>query len=122
MLRSQQRVLQKFCVADLFSTKNQQMDFKPKNLYSLGYNILFDIIAIPSEAFFISIAGFVDACGIPCRVLLFICLVLQSLLLVLLSPALNRCTHQFAVDFVSTFCTPYTMYILIHCVIFNQFL
>ncbi len=41
------------------------MDLKSKNLYSPGYKLLFDIIAIPNEAFFIPIDEFVDACGIP---------------------------------------------------------
>ncbi len=45
-----QRTLQKFCTADLVSTKNQQMDLKPKKFYS-PYNLLFNITAILSEAF-----------------------------------------------------------------------
>ncbi len=63
-------ILQQFCTTDPFYTKNQQMDLKWKKLYSPGYNLLFDIISIPSEVFFISINEVVDACGIPSRVLL----------------------------------------------------
>ncbi len=37
-------VLQKFCVANPFSAKNQQIDLKPKTFYSPDYNLLFDII------------------------------------------------------------------------------
>ncbi len=44
-------VLQKFCIADPFSTKNQQMDVELKKLYSPSYNLLFNIIAIPSVRF-----------------------------------------------------------------------
>ncbi len=29
--------LQKFCIVDTFSVKNQRMNFKPKQLYSPGY-------------------------------------------------------------------------------------
>ncbi len=42
-----------------------------KNFKSPDYNILFNMIAIFSEAFFVSISEFVDACGIPGQVLLF---------------------------------------------------
>ncbi len=55
-----QEVFQKICVADPFSTINQPID-KLKKLYFPGYNRFFT-----SEAFFISIAEFVDACDIPC--------------------------------------------------------
>ncbi len=51
--------------SDPFSAKNQQKDLKPQKFYSPGYNLLFEIIAIPSEAFFVSINEYVDACGIP---------------------------------------------------------
>ncbi len=47
------------------------MDFKPKKLYSQGYNQLFDISALHSETFFVLIDEFVVACGIPCQVLLY---------------------------------------------------
>ncbi len=65
------RGTQEFCIADPFFTKNQQMDLKPKRLYSPDYNLLFDIIAISGEAFFVLIYEFIDACGIQCQVLLF---------------------------------------------------
>ncbi len=42
-----------------------------KNLYSAGYNLLFNITAIISEVFFKLRDEFVDACGIPRRILLF---------------------------------------------------
>ncbi len=45
-------VPQKFCVADPFYTKNQQMYLALKKLNSPGYNLLFEIITIPSEEFF----------------------------------------------------------------------
>ncbi len=64
-------VLQKFCIADLFSAKNEQMGLKPKKLHSPGYNLLFDIIAIPSQQFFVPIDEFVNAYSIPHQVLLF---------------------------------------------------
>ncbi len=67
-----------FFVTDPFSVKDQQMDLKRKKLYSPSYNLLFDIIAIPSEAFFIQIDEFVDTCGMPCRVNLFNGLPLRS--------------------------------------------
>ncbi len=47
------------------------MDLKRKKLYFLGYNLLFNIITIPRKAFFIVIDEFVDASGVPHRVLLF---------------------------------------------------
>ncbi len=56
------------CMISLIAS---QMDLKPKKLYSPRYNLLFNIIAIPSEAFFVSIKEFVDAHSIPCWVLLF---------------------------------------------------
>ncbi len=86
-------VLQKFGIADPFSAKNQQMDFKLKKLYS-------------PDAFFIWIEEFVDACYIPHRVPLFKGLLLQGSSLVLVYPTLNLCTHRFTVDFVITFHTP----------------
>ncbi len=49
-------VLQKFCVAEPFFAKNQQMNLKPKTkkkLYSRGYNLLLNIITIPSDTFFV---------------------------------------------------------------------
>ncbi len=63
--------------------KNQQMDLKPKKIYFLGYNLLFDIIGILGEAFFISIDEFVDDCSIPHWLLLFDSLLLWGLSLVL---------------------------------------
>ncbi len=47
------------------------LSLKPKKLYSPHYNLLFDIIAILSEAFCVLSDEFVDACNIPCWVLLF---------------------------------------------------
>ncbi len=88
-------VLQKFCVANPFSAKNQRMDLKPKKLYSPGFNLLFDIIAVSSEAFFISIDEFVHACSIPHELHLFDGLLLR---VVLVHPALNLCTHCFTVS------------------------
>ncbi len=46
------------------------MRIRLKN-YSPGYDLLFDIITIPSEAFFVSINEFVDAHSIPRHILLF---------------------------------------------------
>ncbi len=94
-------------IADPFSTKNQQMDLKPKRLYSPRHNLLVGIITVSGEAFFISADEFVDARGIPYRVL-FNGLPLQNSLLELVHPTLNLCTHWFTDDFVITFCTPYT--------------
>ncbi len=88
------------------------MDLKQKELYPPGYNLLFNVIAIPSKAFFISIDEFVDACGMPHWVLLFDGLPLWGSLLILICPALNFCTPQFTVDFVVTFYVPYTKHIL----------
>ncbi len=96
----------------IHSGKNQQMDLKSKKLYSPGYNLRFDITAIPIETFFISIDEFVDACGIPLQFLLFDSPLLRGSTLVLIHPALNLCTHRFTVDFVMTLCVPYTMHIL----------
>ncbi len=107
------RVLREFCITDQFSIKNQQMDLKPKKLYSLGYNLLFNVIAIPNVAFFISIAEFVDACGIPQLILLFNGVSLRGFLLVLIHLTLNLCIYQFTVNFVITFCAPYITFILI---------
>ncbi len=42
-----------------------------KNKLSSSYNLLFNIITVPSEAFFILIDEFVDACGISHLGLLF---------------------------------------------------
>ncbi len=92
-------VIQKFCIADLFSVKNQQMGLKPKKLYSPGYNLLFDLITISSQAFFVSINEFVDASPIPCWAILFNGLLLQGLSLILVCPTLSLYTHQFTVDF-----------------------
>ncbi len=36
-----------------------------KKTYSPDYNLLFDIIIIPSETIFVSIDEFVDTCGMP---------------------------------------------------------
>ncbi len=68
-------ILQKFCVADEFSAENQQINLKPKKLYSAGYtsNLLFDIIAIHKEAFFILIDEFVDACALHTSVYNWFC-------------------------------------------------
>ncbi len=71
------------------------MDLKPKTLYSSGYDLLFDIIAIPSEAFFVSINEFADACGIPHQVLRFDGLPLQGLSVIPIHPAMNLCTYHF---------------------------
>ncbi len=38
------------------------MYLKPKKLYPPGYNLLVNVIAMPSEAFFLWIDEFVDAC------------------------------------------------------------
>ncbi len=67
-----QGLFQKFCITDpIHLKKNQQMDIKTKKLYSPGYNLLFNIIVIPTEAVFVLIDEFVDACGIPHQVLFF---------------------------------------------------
>ncbi len=84
-----------------------------KKLYSLSYHLFFDIITVPSKAIFVSIDEFVDACGIPRQVLLFDSLPLRISLLVLVCPTLNLCTVQLAADFVITFCTQYTVRILV---------
>ncbi len=83
------------------------MDLKPKKLCFPSYNLLTDITALPSEAIFILIDEFVDACDIPYWVLLLNGLPLGDLSHVLVRSTLNFCTHQFIVDFVITFCTPY---------------
>ncbi len=44
-------VLQKFCVADPFSAKSQQLDLKPKKVNYPRNNLLFNIIAIPARHF-----------------------------------------------------------------------
>ncbi len=93
------------------SQKINKWTWNKKN-YSLGYNLLFDIVTIPCEAFFILVDDFVDACGISCRFLFFNSLPLCSSLLIVVCSTLNLCTHQFIVDFVITFCPPYTTYIL----------
>ncbi len=69
-------------------------------------------LGVPSETFFVLIDKFVDACGIPHRALLFKGLPLEGLLLILVCPTLNLCALQFTVDFVITFCMPYTTHIL----------
>ncbi len=66
---SLRRELKKFCVTDPFSTKIWQVDLNPKQLHSSGYNLPFDIIAIPSNAFLMD--EFVNACSTQCRVFLF---------------------------------------------------
>ncbi len=130
-------VLQKFCITDPFFTKNQEMNLKPKNLYSPDYNLLFNITTIPSKAFVVFIDEFVG--GIPHQVLLFDSQPLRGLLLVLVlfnglplrcsslilvlfdglslrgsslilvCHALTLCTYQFTVNFVITFCIPFTV-------------
>ncbi len=90
------------------------MDFKPKKLYSPAYNLLFDIITILSDTIFILMDKFVNACIIPHWLLLFDSPLSRSLSLVLVYPALNLCIHMFAsIDFVVTFCVPYTTHILL---------
>ncbi len=80
-------VRQKFCSANSFSAKNQQMDLKPKKLYSTGYELLFGIITIPSETFFLSIDEFVDVCSIAWYVHLFDSLLHWDLLLLFICPS-----------------------------------
>ncbi len=65
------------------------------------------VIVTPSEVSFVSIDEFVDACSIPHQVL-FDGLPLRDLSLVLVRSILNLCTSRFTVDFVITFCAPYT--------------
>ncbi len=60
------------------------MDLRPKKFYSPGYNLIFDIITIPSETSFILIDEFVDACNIP--YLLFAGLSLRDSSLLLVHP------------------------------------
>ncbi len=78
-----------------------------KKLFSPGYNLLFDIITVPSKAVSVSSDEFIDAYGIPQQIL-FDSLPLWGLSLVLIHIALNLSTHQFTVDFVIKFCTLYT--------------
>ncbi len=75
------------------------MNLRPKKFYSSGYKLIFNIIALHRETFFVFIDEFVDACGIPHRVLLFDSLPLRGLLLIFVHPVLNLCTHQFTVNF-----------------------
>ncbi len=63
------------------------MDHKLKKLYSPGYNLLFDIIAILKWGILISVDQFVDACGISHWVLLYDGVLLRDSLLVLVYPA-----------------------------------
>ncbi len=88
-----QGILQKFCITDPFSTKNRQIDLdvRSKNFFSPGYNLLFDIISIPNEVFFLLIDEFVDACNILSHVLHFDSLPLQDTSLVLVCFTLNHC-------------------------------
>ncbi len=65
-----------------------------------------------TNAHFELIAKFVDACGIPHRVLLFNSLQFRGSSLVFNHLTLNPCTHRLTVDFVITFSTPYITYIL----------
>ncbi len=97
------------------------MDLEPKKLYFPGYNLLFDIIAIPSEVFFKSIDEFVNACSILHWVLLFSGLSLWGLSFPLVHPTLNLCTHWLTVDFVITFYTLFTTYILAWISLFETF-
>ncbi len=88
-------VLQKFCVTNPFSAMNRQMGLKPKQLYSPGYNSLFDVITILSDLvrhFVVLINEFVGACGIPCRVFLFGSLPLWGSLFILVHSTSNLCT------------------------------
>ncbi len=88
------------------------MHLKPKKkLYSPVYNLLYTIIAIPSEALFVWINEFISDCNVLCRVLLFDGLLLRSLMLIFICSTLNLCTLQFTVDFLITFCSPYTAHI-----------
>ncbi len=64
--RSTSKVLYSWSVLCKKSTNGPQTK---KKLYSPGYNLLFDIITLPSTAFLIRINGFVDVCSIPYRVL-----------------------------------------------------
>ncbi len=90
------------------------MELKAKQLHSPGYSLLFDIIAIPNEAFFISIDEFVDLCGIPCQVFFFNDLYTAACFEVRTSvhPILNLCTYWFTADFAISFSMLYTIHIL----------
>ncbi len=92
-----------FCIVDPFSAENQQLNLKSIKLYSPGYNLLFNIIAIPSDAFFILMNEFVDACNIPQQVLIEGLPFRGFSLVCSHSSSLGLSTRQFAVDFVITF-------------------
>ncbi len=76
------------------------MDLKPEKLYSPDFSLFFDIIAIPSKVFCISIDEFLDVYGIPHQFLLFDNILLQGLSLVLIHLVSNLRAHCFTVDFV----------------------
>ncbi len=116
-----QGVLQNFCITDPFFPKNQQMDFKPKELHSQDCNLLFDTTVIPREAFFVSITEFVGACGIPYWVLLSNSLLLWGSSLVLVRPTLNLWNHWVTVVFVIIFCIPYITHILVRIYLTETF-
>ncbi len=90
---------------DPFSKKNPQMGLKPKNL-------LFNIIT-SYDAFLVLIDKFVEACGIPHWILLFNVLPFWDSSLILFCSTLNLYMYRFTVDFVITFCIPYTTQILV---------
>ncbi len=114
-------MLQKFCIADPFSTKNQQWTSNQKTL-SPDYNLLFNIIKklsgniplsppgveVPNKEFFVLIDEFLDADNMPHWLLFFDSLLLQGSSFVLIYPALNLRIHRFTFDFVKTFCASYT--------------
>ncbi len=96
-------VLQKFCITtNPFSTKNQQTDLKPKN-FILRVKTYFSIESPYLVRHF------------PYRsmsILMPANLLLPDLSLVLVHSTLNPCTYQFMVDFMITFCIPFTTHIL----------
>ncbi len=87
--------------------------FRPKMQIGPSSSTPLTYLPYLARHFFVSISEFVDACDIAHQVFLFDGLPLQGSSLILAYPALDRCTHRYAVDFVITFCTLYTLHVLV---------
>ncbi len=105
-------VLEKFCSADPFFTKNQLIDLK--KLYFPGCKLLFDIVTILNEVFFISIDELVDACGVPQWVHFWRSTALVFVALTNLSHLESLYPKQFTADSVITFYVVHTLSIHIN--------
>ncbi len=103
-------VLQNFCTADLFSAKINKWTSKKKIL--LQVIIYFSHNHLTQRGIFYT-DRWVCWCLLHATlVLLFDSLQLRGSWFLLICPTLNLFTHWFTVDFVITFCAPYTVRIL----------